>query len=281
VEIDSTVRRSRRAVLGAALGGAAAIAASNVAKPIAVSAATGGNLVLGQTDNTADAETALAKTTGGSNAFRATLGSGTGVRGESTDTSPTLDFAVASHKTGVIGSAGSASGLPDNTDETGVFGFANVSANSAGVAAFSPDGAGVYAIGGWTGIYGSGDLTGVLGDVGTAGTGVYGFTGATNAPAPPAGVGVYARAASTAQTALQVAGKVKFSRSGRVVVSEGASSKLVTMSGVTTTSYVIATLQTSSSGLYVRAVVTATGQFRIYLSKAAPKRVVVGYLVVN
>src|SRR5829696_6748996 len=100
--MDSTVRRSRRAVLGAALGGAAAIAASNVAKPLAVRAATGGNLVLGQTDNTAGAETVLAKTTGGANAFRATLGSGTGVRGESTDTNPTLDFAVASHKTGVI-----------------------------------------------------------------------------------------------------------------------------------------------------------------------------------
>jgi hypothetical protein len=281
VEIDSTVRRSRRAVLGAALGGAAAIAASNVAKPLAVNAATGGNLVLGHTDNTADAETALTKTTGGANAFRATLGSGSGVRGESTDTNPTLDFTVASHKTGVIGSAGSGAGLPDNTDETGVFGFANVSANSAGVAAVSPDGAGVFAIGGWTGIYGSGDLTGVLGDVGTGGTGVYGFTGATNAPAPPAGVGVYARAATTAQTALQVAGKVKFSRSGRVAISEGASSKLITMSGVTATSYVIATLQTSSSGLFVRAVVTATGQFRIYLSKTAPKRVVVGYLVVN
>ena len=53
------------------------------------------------------------------------------------------------------------------------------------------------------------------------------------------------------------------------------------MSGVSATSYVIATLQTSSSGLYVRAVVPASGQFRIYLSKAAPKRVVVGYLVVN
>jgi hypothetical protein len=280
VEVDSTTRRSRRAVLGAALGGAAALAASNVARPLAVKADTGGNAILGQA-NTADAETSLSKTTASSNAFRATIGAGTGARGESTDTTPTEDWAVASHKSGVVGTVGDTAAFPTNTDESGVVGFADVSFNSVGVAGYSPDGAGVYAVGGWSGVYGTGDLTGVLGDVGAGGTGVYGFTGNVNAPAPPAGVGVYARAATTSQTALQVAGKVKFSRSARVAISEGASSKLVTMSGVSESSYVIATLQTSSSGLYVRAVVPASGQFRIYLSKAAPKRVVVGYLVVN
>jgi len=280
VEIDTTARRSRRAVLGAAIGGAAAIAASTVAKPLTVSAATGGNAILGEA-NSADAETSISKSTADANAFRATIGSGTGVRGESTDTAPTADFNVESHRTGVIGVAGDAAGSWINTDETGVFGFANLSPNSTGVVGLSPDGAGVYAVGGWAGVYATGDLTGVLGDVGTAGTGVYGFTGASDAPAPPAGVGVYARAGTTSQTALQVAGKVKFSRSGRVAIAEGGASKLVSMAGVTATSYVIATLQTSSSGLYVRAVVPAAGQFRLYLSKAAPKRVVVGYLVVN
>ena len=284
--MDSTVRRSRRAVLGAALGGAAALAASNVAKPLAVRADTGGNAILGQA-NTADAETAVSKTTDNASAFRATIGSGTGLRGESTNTTPTADFTVPSHKTGVIGIAGDEGPSFSNTDETGVYGFGGLSANSTGVAGYSPDGTGVVGIGS-TGVVGSGDWglyatgsAGVVGDVGASGVGVYGFAGSADIPAPPSGIGVYARAGTNDQTALQVQGKVKFSRSGRVAISEGASSKLVTMSGVTATSYVIATLQTSSSGLYVRAVVTATGQFRIYLSKSAPKRVVVGYLVVN
>ncbi|HET7829105.1 MAG TPA: hypothetical protein VFL03_06080 [Candidatus Limnocylindrales bacterium] len=277
MEKESTVLRSRRAVIGAALGGAAALAAANVAKPLAVTADTGDNLLLG-TPNTADAETSVTSTID-TNAFRATIGSATGLRGESTDATPTVDFTVESHKTGVIGTAGDPSGMLPNTDEIGVFGYADTSPSSAGIAGHSPGGNGVYANGDW-GVYATGNIA-IAGDVGSTGVGVYGFTGNTDIPLPPAGVGVYARAASTAQTALQVVGKVKFSRSGRVAISAGSSSKLVTMSGVTETSYVIATLQTSSSGLYVRAVVTASGKFRIYLSKAAPKRVVVGYLVVN
>src|SRR5215203_5878468 len=289
--MDSTVRRSRRAVLGAALGGAAALAASNVAKPLSVKAADGDTALVGE-NNTSTTATRFMNTNAGETALGG-LGaaSGTGVEGESatgiglhgqsTSSVATEDWEVESHKTAVFGATGAISNLPTNTDETGVFGFADVSFNSVGVGGYSVSGLGVYGIGGWSGVYGSGNITGVLGDVGTGGTGVYGFTGSTNAPAPPAGVGVYARAATTSQTALQVAGKVKFSRSGRVAISEGSTSKLVSMAGVTDTSYVIATLQTSASGLYVRAVVPASGQFRIYLSKAAPKRVVVGYLVVN
>src|SRR5215212_9171421 len=113
--MDSTVRRSRRAVLGAALGGAAALAASNVAKPLAVKADTGGNAILGQA-NTADAETAVSKTTDNASAFRATIGSGTGLRGESTNTTPTADFTVPSNKTGVIGIAGDDGPSFANTD---------------------------------------------------------------------------------------------------------------------------------------------------------------------
>jgi len=53
------------------------------------------------------------------------------------------------------------------------------------------------------------------------------------------------------------------------------------MAGVTTASYIIATLQTSVSGVYVRAVVPASGSFTIYLSKAPRKTVYVGYMVIN
>jgi hypothetical protein len=130
------------------------------------------------------------------------------------------------------------------------------------------------------GVVGSGHV-GVLGDVGSTDVGVYGHTGEVQAPAPPPGVGVYARAATTSQTALVVSGKVKFSRSGRTSLSSTATSKTVTLAGVTASSYVLATMQTDVGGVYVRSVVPASGSFTIHLSKAAGTTVVVGYLVIN
>jgi hypothetical protein len=96
---------------------------------------------------------------------------------------------------------------------------------------------------------------------------------------PAAGVAVYARAGTTSQVALQVVGKAKFTRSGKVTFN--ASSKTVSLAGVSTTSFVLANLQTSVSGLYVRAVVPASGSFKIYLSKSPGKKVTVGWLVLE
>ena len=296
---DTTVRRSRRAVLGAALGGAAAVAATAVARPLSVNAANGGNAILGAS-NTSTTATSFQNTTNGDSeasiagvhagngaAIGASSALGIGIWSASEDTTPTPDFTVASRKTGVFGVAGSATNASLNTDETGVYGFAELSENSSGVWGESSTGIGVYGygntgvlgIGDW-GVYGSGNL-GVLGDVGTTGTGVYGWTGNNAPPAPTAGVGVLARAESTSQTALYAVGKVKFSRSGRTSVGSTSTSKKITMSGVTTSSYVIATMQTSVSGLYVRAVVPGSGYFTIYLSKAPGKTAYIGYLVIN
>jgi hypothetical protein len=50
---------------------------------------------------------------------------------------------------------------------------------------------------------------------------------------------------------------------------------------IETSSFVLATLQTSVSGLYVRAVVPASGSFRIYLSKSPGRKVTVGWLVLE
>lgn len=286
MENESTVMRSRRAVIGAALGGAAALAAANVARPLAVRAADGDNALIGNLNqgesttefqNTSSDGTSLQAThDGNGTAFSAATVTGTGAMAwaSATDSATFTDQTV-----GVFAGVGDPATHNVPVTGVGVFGFADWSAAAVGVLGESGSGTGVVGVGDW-GVYGTGSV-GVIGDVGSSGVGVYGFTGNVNIPAPPTGVGVYARAASTSQTALQVVGKVKFSRSGRVAISEGASSKLVTLGGVTDRSYVIATLQTSSSGLYVRAVVPASGQFRIYLSKAAPKRVVVGYLVVN
>jgi hypothetical protein len=67
-----------------------------------------------------------------------------------------------------------------------------------------------------------------------------------------------------------------------VAIGSTSTSKVVTMAGVSTSSYVIATLQTlATSGCYIRAVVPTTGSFTIYLSRTPAKTAYVGYIVVN
>ncbi len=129
-------------------------------------------------------------------------------------------------------------------------------------------------------MYGQGGIA-VQGDAGTGGVGVYGWTGLAFPPAPSAGVGVYARAESTSQTALQVVGKFKFDRAGRQSLSSTQTSKKFTKTGVTSSSQILATLQTSVSGLYIRAVVPTTNAFTVYLSKAGGKTVYFSYMIIN
>jgi hypothetical protein len=287
VEHETPVLRSRRAVLGAALGGAAAAAASAVAAPAAVLATQDQPALAGQL-NTSTAPTSFQNTDAGENSLQGYhTDTGTGVYAESA--SGTALFArvteavpenMSGKTTAIKALTGSTSTAATNTDETGIYGYADTSYAAAGVWGDSPQGVGVVATGDW-GAYAFGLSTALVGDATAAGVGVYGFTGDVDIPAPPAGIGVYARAASNAQVALQVQGKVKFSRSGRTSIGSTSTSKIVSMSGVTTSSYIIATLQTSVSGVYVRAVVPASGSFRIYLSKAPGKTVYVGYLVIN
>jgi hypothetical protein len=312
--IDTGASKSRRAVLAGAIGGAGALAISALGHPGAVAAAANGNVQLGHgtadTDNDSAAETRVNGTTDGIVALSAvqagngvglagstgtgigthgvgtdtgvgvkgTSNAGNGARGESVDNTPS-DFLSASNKTGVIGTAGDTSGLAANTDEIGVLGYCDVSSHSTGVLGVSTAGVGSFGIGA-IGVIGFGTW-GVLGDVDTASIGVYGNTGAAAAPAVTGGIGVLARAQATTQVALKVLGKTQFSRSARTYVSAGTSSKKVTMTGVTTSSYVIATLQTNRAGVYVQAVVPGTGYFTIYLNKAVSGTTYVGYLVIN
>lgn len=172
----------------------------------------------------------------------------------------------------------------------GVYGYAALSEQSTGIWGDSVDGAGVYGSSGTYGVIGYGTYGvygfgtyGVTGTAESTGVGVYGWVGPDDmdAPSPPGGIGVYARAETTSQVALRVSGKVKFSRAGRTYLTRSARSKTIRMSGVTSSSYVIATVQTSASGVYVRAVVPASGKFTIHLSKAGGKRIYVGYMVIN
>ena len=315
--IDTPVGRTRRAVLMGALGGVGAVLVHAIGGASQAAAATGDPVLLGKGDISSDnATTATTWINSDANpifgakasidtAIRGESTSGTGVAGVSPDgiavggTSSagvgilgisTAGSAVVGQaigpgpaqgrSTGVTGFTGDGTSLPlSGTNETGVYGFSNDSLNSAGVWGDSFAGTGVVGTGDW-GVFGTGREA-VVGIAGTTGTGIHGFAGATGFVGGPAGVGVYAAAGTTTQTALQVSGKVKLSRSARKSIGSTATSVKVTMAGVTTSSYVVATLQTSISGCYVRAVVCATGSFTIYLSKAPGKTAYVGYVVIN
>jgi hypothetical protein len=286
MSIETSAPRSRRAVLAAALGGVGAVIASRIATPSAVSAADNDPVLIGVA-NAGTLTTALASTA--ANAAFAVTGVGQGVTGQtpdgiglwgaSTDTVPVADFTVAGHRTGIVGVTGTGTGIANNTGEVGIYGFSNLSGNSTGVWGDTGSGYGVLGTG-YVGVYGNGAI-GVVGDVNLTGTGVYGFIGSGFPPVPPAGVAVQATAATTAQTALNVSGKAKFSRSGRARVLAGGSRRRIVMAGVTTSSYIIATLQTRRTGVYVHAVVPAAGYFTIYLNKTVGATTYIGYLVIN
>jgi hypothetical protein len=92
-------------------------------------------------------------------------------------------------------------------------------------------------------------------------------------------VGVHA--ASTSGAALEVAGKVIFSRSGIATVPSHATSVKVDLSGVSTGSMVFATIQQSSGAVGVANVVPASSSFTINLSSAAPSAVQVAWMVLD
>ncbi len=161
----------------------------------------------------------------------------------------------------------------------------------------------------------AGATTGVHGvSASAAGTGVRGFVGAGAPPAPApktgvvgrcdidatshgalgtsapgqgvrgdattTGVGVLATAPLTG-VALRASGKVVFNRSGRATVAAGTSSKTVSLAGVTTGSLVFAVLASSRSGRYVRAVVSASGSFTIYLNTTVLSSTLVSRFALN
>ena len=130
---------------------------------------------------------------------------------------------------------------------------------------------------------------GVLGEDATGqslGRGVQGV--ATN------GWGVFAVSANG--QALRVDGRATFSRSGLTTIAYPESTATVTVPGVSSSgtnfperpTFALATVQSDSPGVYVRAAVldAAAGQLTIFLNappgrKARPESVIVGWFVVN
>ena len=281
--IDTTAPRSRRSILAGALGGAGALIAASLGRAAPAAAATGDPLLLGKggvaTENAATAATVVnatadpgfwAKVSAAATALKGTSATGAGVHGQS------------------------GANPPDGTDtsQTGVYGFSDAGDPAdAGVWGDTLAGVGTVGTGDW-GVVGLG-VVGVVGLADELSTGIHGFagTGAPNLPAPGTAIhghagpgaktGIYASASSPTQTAFYVSGGFKTSRSGRKAIGATATSLRIPVVGATTSSWVVATLQSNVSGVYVRAAVPSTNAITVYLNKAPGTTVIVGFLVVN
>ena len=240
---DGTLR-TRRSLLTAAAGGAAALAVSAI-KPAGVAAAPANMQT--ETDNATTAPTGVSNASD-TMALFGTSSNDIGVRGWSPDAS---DPENDTRNTGVMGIAGDDAGIASNTALSGVYGFSVT----------SPDPENISATGVWgdspdVGVLGSGSV-GVLGD---GGIGVVGVSGA------PDGFGVLAQQDADDALALGVAGRAAFTRSGKTTISAGNKSKTVNLADCTTNTLVFAVLASNRDGRYVRAAVPAAGSFKIYLN---------------
>ena len=257
---EAAATRSRRALLTAAAGAAGALAAS-AALPLVATAHDVDDVALGA----ANAATAPTSITNSAVASTAIVGAATGdivgtdvgfgVQGSSLNgagvfgwsvSGPTVDFDLT------------------NTNYTGVYG--------AAPAAPTPDifGTGVWGDSGDVGVLGTGD-TGVYG-FGTIG--VIGESGSTSA-------GVLAIGQSSADLALEVQGKVKFSRSGRATIASGKSSIKVALAGGNSGCRIFAVLHSNRTGRWVQSVVPTTGSFTIYLNATVTSATYVAWFVLN
>jgi hypothetical protein len=195
-----------------------------------------------------------------------TTGGGIGVIGESSTATAGV-VGKSNGSTGVYGYSTGESGLADIPAKTGVLGRASQDASARGV--WGQSNAGI----------------GVQGDAST-GHGVYGqaTTGKAvrGAATAAGGVGVRAEAPLTG-TALQVSGKAIFSRSGKVAIAAGRSYVTKTAIPLSSSSLVLAVLQTNRSGIYVRAAVVnpATSSFTIYLNTAVRATTYVAWFVLG
>jgi hypothetical protein len=263
--IDPTLPQSRRAILAASLGGVAALAAKAAIGPTQALAGNGDTLRLGMT-NIQSVTTSIQDTSSGFDVLTLYSGGGQATLRSAADVGAGI-VATSNHGEGIRATS---------TFDNGVHGS---SGNAARSGVWGENSASGYGVSGST----AGSTTaGVWGSNGAGGQGVRGTSVSGDGVRGSAKTGVGVRAtADPAAVALRVDGRAQFQRSGRAKVAVGQSSVLVTMAGVTTASYVIATVQADVSGLYVRGVVPANGSLKIHLSTAVTSTVYVGFLVVN
>jgi len=306
--IDTATPRTRRTILAGALGGLAAWAASALGRPEAVSAHDPDDVELGAM-NTVAATTTIQNSSNANTVLELWGSAGSALRGFSTGYHGVQGTTAAENRSGVYGLFANQSGhgvgvLGENkgpgaagynvgglgNEDAGVFGD---SISGTGVLGITEKGNGVW---GWSL---SPSLAAILGQSLTSSTGVLGYSVTDHnltgqGPAAPAKTGVYGYAAqdatavgvkgestvgtgglftATTGTALRVAGKAKFSRSGRASVPKGKTSvDIAVPGGIAANSVVHATLQTYRAGVSIAAVRTnypVAGKARIYLTKVA------------
>lgn len=290
--LDATARRTRRAVLASAVGGAAALAASQLARPVPALAVDPDD-VAKNTDNPTTALTSITQATTDIGGFKATAaGVGTGLEGASTAGTGVLGTTGQVELAGVVGTAGDIAGSDFEGGyelNTGVYGFAAFDEISSGLYGESGTGWGVYGYGpigvggyGSAGGYFEGDYVGVIGFGYDGGAGAHVHAGGGTVPTPPSNTALFASVGSTSQIGLEARGRIRFpNRSGRATIGTGKSSVTVTVSGVTSSNFAIATLSSNRSGRYVRAVVCSTGKITIYLNTTVTSSSYVSWLVLG
>jgi hypothetical protein len=310
--------RSRRSMLAAAVGGASALVLAALGRPQSAQADDPNDVVKGAA-NTATAVTSVENTDAAEVSLAGIHSAdGTGLSGSSStgvgvaatsdsgtaltafvDTIPADPEEGPDNASAIIAAAGDRTDIAARTSGTAIYGYTPGTLGEAGLWGDTTDGVGVVAtsetgIGalslgsfvgnlaqGDVGVYAFGGTAGVVGDVTSLGVGVYGFTGDLGSTEPPPGIGVLASAGSTSLTALQVNGKAKFSRSGRLSVPAGESKISRAVNGVTTSSMVFAVLQQAEVGTWVRAAVPTANAITIHFNKSLPTNTVVAWFVLN
>ena len=263
---DVSVPRSRRALLAAAAGGAAALAAS-AALPLTAMAHDPDDLQLGAV-NFGPTTTTLHSSALDVDTFVALSANdnmGSGVVGYGARAPGVRAYSGVNAALYAVNGDDSNAATQTQTTTTGVYGWAPTAADP------------LLSVG--SGVWGDSDDIGVFG---SGGTGVYGF-GAVGVvgESTSTSAGVLALAKSATDLALDVVGKVRFSRSGRSSVAAGQSTKTIKLAGVTSGSRVFAVIHSNRSGRWVRAVVPTTGSFKIYLNATVSSSTYVAWFVLN
>jgi hypothetical protein len=200
---------------------------------------------------------------------------------------------------GVVGKSTNGNGTEGVTsavNASGVWAHHEGSLAGYGLYAHSNFGTGVHADGTATGVEGfTQSGLGVHGRAATAtGTGVLaqntygGFALRASGKSSFSGPATFSSTQSIAGQAtlsggVAVTGKASFSRSGVLTLGSSAGSVVKTGIALTSSSFVLATLQTHITGLTIEAAVPAPGSssFRIYFNKTAPAGTRVAWFVVN
>jgi hypothetical protein len=282
-------------LLAVAATGVAALVAENLARPLpATATAIPVNV---DVDNPSTALTSITQGTTDADGFKATAnGAGTGLDGESTTGVAVLGRNGATNKPAVAGLQGDLTGSDWQAGADlpfGVYGFSDQSGVGAGVIGQSLEGIGVggfavtlpgtglMAIGGLGAFIEGADGAFIVSDSNR--TGLHVRTGSgSSAPTPPVNTALYASVASNTQVGIEAHGRVRFpSRSGRATIASGQSSVSVNVSGMTSSNFAIAVLNSNRSGRWVRAVACGTGKITIYLNTTVTSSTYVAWLVLG